>query len=755
MTTTAPIQPPGAAGGPAPIPAPAPLGTSPASDPTTARPVTGAAPADAAPASRDPRPALTDLPARRRWDTPAFVALLLVTAALFLWNLAASGYANSFYSAAAQAGSKSWSAFLWGASDAGGSITVDKPPAALWVMGLSVRVFGLSSWSILVPQALMGVASVALLYRTVRRHFGATAGLLAGAVLALTPVAALMFRFNNPDALLVLLLIAAVWATMRAVDGPRTTRWMVLAGVFVGLAFLTKQLQAFLVLPGLAAVFLWAGPVPLLKRIRDGLLAVVAMVVSAGWWVALVELWPASSRPYVGGSQTNSFLELTFGYNGLGRITGSEVGSVGGGGGGNAGGNWGATGITRMFGSEVGGQIAWLVPAALILAVAALWLLRRAPRTSGARAQVGAWLAWLLVTGLTFSFMAGIFHAYYTVALAPAVAALVGIGSVLLWRRRTTITARTVLAGTTLLTAAWAWQLLGRSSTWLPWLRVAILAAAVIGAVLLLAGPGLVGGRAGRQMTGVGAAVALAASLAGPTAYTLQTVSTAHAGSIVSAGPAVAGGGFGGGPGGLRGQFRGGQLPGGTQGQPPFGAPGGTTGQLPGGTTGQLPGGQTGSTGTGQTGTGTAPTQGFAGRTAGGAGGMGGLLNGTTVSATLKTMLEANASQYRWVAATTGSQNAASYQLATQQSVMPIGGFNGSDPSPTLAQFQAWVAAGQIHYYIGGSGIGRSNGGSDVAGQISTWVASSFTAQTVDGVTVYDLTSPTSGSSSTASSTGA
>ncbi|OJV60138.1 MAG: glycosyl transferase [Cellulomonas sp. 73-145] len=744
MTTTTPIQPPGAAGGAAPIPAPAPLGNPPASHPTTAPLLTDVAPADGAPALHDPRPTLTDLPARRRWDTPAFVGLLLLTAVLFLWNLSASGYANSFYSAAAQAGSRSWSAFLWGASDAGGSITVDKPPAALWVMGLSVRVFGLSSWSILAPQALMGVASVALLYRTVRRHFGATAGLLAGAVLALTPVAALMFRFNNPDALLVLLLIASVWATLRAVDGPRTTRWMVLAGVLVGLAFLTKQLQAFLVLPGLAAVFLWAGPVPLLKRIRDGLLAVGAMVLSAGWWVALVELWPASSRPYIGGSQTNSFLELTFGYNGLGRITGSEVGSVGGGRG-NTGGNWGATGITRMFGSEVGGQIAWLVPAALILAVAALWLLRRAPRTSGARAQVGAWLAWLLVTGLTFSFMAGIFHAYYTVALAPAVAALVGIGSVLLWRRRTTIAARTVLAGTTLLTAAWAWQLLGRSSTWLPWLRVAILATAVMGAVLLLAGPGLVGGRAGRRMTGVGAAVALAASLAGPTAYTLQTVSTAHAGSIVSAGPTVAGGGFGGGPGGTRGQFRGGQFPGATQGQPPLGAPGGTTGQLPGGQTG------TGSTGAG---TAAAPTQGFAGR-AGGAGGMGGLLNGTTVSATLKTMLDAGASQYRWVAATTGSQNAASYQLATQQSVMPVGGFNGSDPSPTLAQFQAWVAAGQIHYYIGGSGFGRSNGGSDVAGQISTWVSSSFTVQTVDGVTVYDLTSPTSGSSSTTSSTGA
>ncbi|MBU4335564.1 MAG: glycosyltransferase family 39 protein, partial [Actinobacteria bacterium] len=359
-------------------------------------------------------PAGADL--RPRWEVPAFIALLVVTAGLYLWNLSSSGYANSFYSAAVQAGSTSWSAFLWGASDAGGSITVDKPPASLWVMALSVRIFGLSSWAILVPQALMGVGTVALLYRTVRRRFTAGAALLAGATLALTPVAALMFRFNNPDALLVLLLTASVWATMRAIEGPRTTRWMVLAGGFIGFAFLTKQLQAFLVLPGLAAAYLWAGQLPLVKRIRDGLLAVGAMVLAGGWWVALVELWPEDSRPYIGGSTNNSFLELTFGYNGLGRITGDETGSVGGG---TGSGSWGSTGITRLFSSEIGGQIAWLIPAALVLGAVAFWLVRRAPRTDARRAQIVVWGAWLLVTGLVFSFMAGIFHAYYTVALAP------------------------------------------------------------------------------------------------------------------------------------------------------------------------------------------------------------------------------------------------------------------------------------------------------------------------------------------------
>jgi len=669
------------------------------------------------------RPPAPGTPARPRWEVPGLAGLLVATAALYLVGLSASGYGNSFYAAAAQAGSRSWWAFLWGASDAGGSITVDKPPAALWVMGLSVRLFGLSSWSVLVPEALMGVAAVALTYRIVRRHFSAGAALLAGATLALTPVAALMFRFDNPDALLVLLLVAAVWATLRAVDGPRTTRWMALAGVFVGLAFLTKQLQAFLVLPGLAVAYLWAGPVPWLRRVRDGFVAVGAMVLSAGWWVALVELWPAASRPYVGGSQDNSFLQLTFGYNGFGRLTGQEVGSVGGGtGGGGAGGSWGATGITRMFSAEMGGQAAWLLPAALVLAVAALWAVRRNARTDGARAQVVVWLGWLLVTGLTFSFMAGIFHAYYTVALAPAIAALVGIGADVAWRHRTSAGWRALLAAVTLGTAWWSWVLLGRSSGWNGWLRWAVLAVALVAAALVALGPVLLLSRvAERRLVALGAAGAVLAGLAGPLAFTLQTVSTAHTGSIVTAGPTVTGAtGFGGAPGGFggRGGIANGQgVPGGPR------AGGAANGQA-------VPGGAANGPG--------------AARAGGAGGGMGGLLDGTTVGSQVASLLEQGASGYRWAAATTGSQNAASYQLATQTSVMPIGGFNGSDPSPTLAQFQAWVSAGDIHWYIAGGGFGASNGGSDVASQIQQWVEATFTATTVDGVTLYDLTAASS-----------
>ncbi|HEX7740211.1 MAG TPA: glycosyltransferase family 39 protein, partial [Marmoricola sp.] len=365
------------------------------------------------------------------WVRPAFLALLAATAVLYIWNLSASGYANSFYAAAAQAGSESWKAFFFGSSDAGNSITVDKTPLALWPMGLSVRIFGLSSWSILLPQAIEGVAAVGLLYSTVRRTTrSAGAGLLAGAVLALTPIAVLMFRFDNPDAMLVLLLIGAAGTTLRGIEASETdsrsaARWLALAGALVGLAFLAKMLQAFLVLPALVLAYLFFAKVSWGRRIAHLLTAFAAMIVAGGWWVLVVSLWPASSRPYIGGSQHNSVLELALGYNGFGRLTGNETGSVGGGG---QGGGWGSTGITRLFDAEIGGQITWLAPAALVLAITALWLVRRqAPHAGRVRAGIVVWLGWLLVTGLTFSFMAGIFHAYYTVALAPAIAALVGI----------------------------------------------------------------------------------------------------------------------------------------------------------------------------------------------------------------------------------------------------------------------------------------------------------------------------------------
>ncbi|MFE9404416.1 glycosyltransferase family 39 protein [Streptomyces sp. NPDC006530] len=676
------------------------------------------------------------------WARPAFLALLAATLAAYLTNLTASGYANSFYSAAVQAGSESWKAFFFGSLDAANAITVDKPPAALWPMALSVRLFGLGSWQILLPEVLMGVGTVAVLYAAVRRRFSAAAGLISGAVLALTPVAALMFRFNNPDALLAFLMTVTVYCVLRALEGART-RWLVWAGVAIGFAFLTKTLQAFLILPPLALLYAVCAPTSVRRRLSQLTLATGVLVVSGGWWVAAVELWPKSSRPYIGGSQHNSFLELTFGYNGLGRLSGDETGSVGGGGvrprgmdlpagvelpagmraggAGGGGGGWGETGIGRMFNSEIGGQISWLLPAALFLLIAGLVVTWRAGRADTARAAFLAWGGALLTTAVVFSFMAGIFHQYYTVALAPYIAALVGMGVTVLWEERSRIGAALALGVTVAGTALWSYVLLGRTPDHLPWLRWAVLIGGLVAAVGLA-----VMGRLNRRLALGVAGLGLAASLAGPAAYTVSTLDTGHTGSIVTAGPAGAGGGpGGGGPGGGAGRMRFGGAPG-------AGRNGGNgqNGGLPGG--GALGRPPTAPTAPGQNGQ-------------GGRGGMGGLLDGATVGADAQALLKRNAEHYTWAAAAIGSQNAASYQLATGQPVMAIGGFNGSDPSPTLAQFQRYVAEGRIHYFIAsgggmtaGGGQGAQAGGSSLSG----WVESSFKKVTVGTATFYDLTSP-------------
>src|SRR2546428_9003256 len=263
------------------------------------------------------------------WVRPAVLGLLGTSGLLYLWNLAASGWANAYYSAAVLAGTKSWAAFFFGSPDASTFITVDKAPGAVGVMEISARLFGFNAGSVLAPQALEGVATVAIVYLAVRRWFGPAAGLLAGAVVALTPVAGLMFRFNNPDALLVLLITAATYATVRAIENGRT-RWLVLAGALVGAGFLAKELQAFIIIPVLGGVYLFAGPPALGRRIGQVLAAAVAVIVSSGWWIAAVELIPSASRPYIGGSQNNDLISLIFGYNGFGRLTGNESGSIGG-----------------------------------------------------------------------------------------------------------------------------------------------------------------------------------------------------------------------------------------------------------------------------------------------------------------------------------------------------------------------------------------------------------------------------------------
>jgi 4-amino-4-deoxy-L-arabinose transferase-like glycosyltransferase len=513
-----------------------------------------------------------------------------------------------------------------------------------------------------------------------------------------------MFRLNNPDALLTLLLIGSVYATLRALESPeRAVRWLALGGALVGFAFLTKMLQAFLVLPPLALVYLIAAKPSVGVRLRHLLVAFGSMIAASGWWIAIVELWPASSRPYIGGSQHNSILELTLGYNGFGRLSGNETGSVGGGGGPGGGGAWGSTGLFRLFNSEIGGQIAWLLPASLALLALGLWFRRSAGRTDRQLSGLIVWGGWLLVTGLTFSFMAGIFHAYYTVALAPAIAAVVAIGASLLWEHRTSHVATLGAAFVIAMTAAMSYTLLGRSASFIPWLKYVVGIAGVAAAFLLVLHRYL----ARRALVAVAIATVIS-TVAGPAAYAVDTATTPHSGSIPTAGPNN--GGQGGPGGGMRGM-----------GQPPNGA-GGMTGR-PGQTT-------QGQTGQGQ------PARPSTGRSS-----TGGLLTGSRPTSAFTKLLQTDASSYTWAAAAIGSNTASGYQLAAQLPVMAIGGFNGSDPSPTLAQFKQYVADGEIHYFIasGGNGGGPGNATGSTSTQISTWVAANFTAKTVDGVTVYDL----------------
>jgi 4-amino-4-deoxy-L-arabinose transferase-like glycosyltransferase len=687
----------------------------------------------------------------------AFWTLLAVTAALYLVELSRNGWANDFYAAAVQAGTKSWKAFFFGSFDASNFITVDKTPASLWVMELSGRLFGLNSWSLLVPQALEGVASVALLYAAVRRWHGPWAGLIAGTALAVTPVAALMFRYNNPDALLTLLLTAAGYAMVRAIESGRT-RWLVAAGALLGAGFLAKMLQAFLLLPPFAVAYLMVSPRRPLVRLGQLLAGLGAVVVAAGWWVAAVMLTPAADRPYVGGSTDNNILQLALGYNGFGRLDGNETGSVGFTG--NRGGGpafSGSAGLGRLFSADMGGQISWLLPAALLGMAALGWLAWRARRAGQPGRDLPAlllWGGWLVATGAVFSFMAGIIHPYYTVALAPAIAALVGISAVRLWQAAGSagpgpfaLAARCWLAAGVALTAAWSFALLARSPSWLPWLRVAVLALGLAAAAAMIVAPKLGSMAAAtarrRAVAGLVAATATVSALAGPVAYTLDSVASSHAGALPTAGPSVAatsggpGGGFAPGAG-ARAGFGGGPGSG--------GAPGGFSG-APGGSAGSPCGGvgipPTGA-GSGR-GAGGASSSGRAG-VPGGAGGPGGggLGGSTTVSSALTRLLEQSAGAYTWVAATVGSESAAPLQLATGDAIMSIGGFNGTDPALSLAQFERLVAAHRIHYFIGANAH-SFGGGSGAANAIANWVASHFRSHSVDGETVYNLAKPSSG----------
>jgi 4-amino-4-deoxy-L-arabinose transferase-like glycosyltransferase len=607
-----------------------------------------------------------EAPPTERWrPSQSFVitaAIGVLAAVLYTWGLSSMGWANSYYAAAVKAGTKSWKAFFFGAIDPGSFITVDKPPAAIWVMDLSARVFGFSSWSMLLPQAAAGVASVLILHRLVRKWAGDIAAHLAALALTLTPVALLMFRFNNPDAFLTLLCLGAACAMWSALETGRT-RFLLLSGVLLGVAFDAKMLQAFLVLPALAVVYLWAGPPRLRKRLVQLLGAGAALFVAAAWWVAVVALWPAADRPYIGSTTNNSILSLVFGYNGFARILGTSGGGPGGGGGGGTG-FGGTPGIWRLFNTSLGGEIAWLLPLAAVGLVAGLWLTRRGGRTDRGRAGWLLWGGWFVVCAAVFSLSKGIFHPYYAIQLAPGVAALAGAGAVALWHAGSRSTWLSwLLPAAVLVTAGVAVGLLGRTPSYHPWLRPAISVAAVVAAVGLFAAFHL----RRRLLLAIAAGLAACSLLAGPSAYALSTISQPASGSIPVSGPS-SGGNAGGGAG-------------------------------------------------------------------------GGLEASASADSALISYLEAHRNGAQYLVAAFTSNVSASIIIASGQPVITIGGFNGADPAPTLAQFEKLVAEGKVRYVLVSSGGVPGGGGS----AISQWVTANGTQVSYGSGfgTLYDVSAAT------------
>nr|WP_242453414.1 glycosyltransferase family 39 protein [Mycolicibacterium sp. P9-64] len=615
--------------------------------------------------------------------------LLVGTAVLYLWNITINGMGNQFYAAAAQAGATNWEALLFGSLDTRNFITVDKPPLSQWVMGLSGQLFGFSSASMLVPEALMAVASVALLYGAVARISGPRAGLLAGAALALTPVAVLMFRFNNPDAAMVLLMTAAAYFTVRALDPAEPGvqghggRWFALAGVALGLAFLAKMLEGIMVAPALAAAYFVAAPVTLRTRLLHMLGGAAAFLAASGWFVVLTLLWPASSRPYIAGSTDNNFMNLVLGYNGFARVLGhnhqftpptAEVGTLAGSpvhvatgrGGGMLGvGGWGSQskGLTRLFSGEFSFEIGWLIPAALLATVLVMVARGRAPRTDRVRAAAILFGGWILVDGLVLSYMQGMIHPYYSLSIAPAVAAMFAIGIGQMWASREFWWCRIGLAVTLLATGLWSWWTLEGNADWLPGLKWAILLLTVVASLALIA---VLAIEPRRSVVVALLGVAVAGALAGPAAYAVATVGAAHQGGGPSVGPARADG----------------------RGMGMWGGPG----------------------------------------------------KGVDTPE-LDAMLESTRTP--WSAAIDRSSSAAGLELSTNTAVMAIGGFMGTDPTPTLQQFKDDVAHHEVTYYIATNNHGHGpmwggHGHTDIA----TWVASTFNGVQLGSATVYDLSEP-------------
>lgn len=442
------------------------------------------------------------------WQRVALGVILALAAFLILYQVQINGYGNSYYAAAVRSMLSSWHNFFFVSFDPGGFVSVDKPPLGLWIEALSALVFGFSGFSLLLPQALAGLAGVLLIYHLVRRRFGPTAGLIAALILALTPISVVMSRDNNQDMMMVLFLLLATWWGILATERGKLG-WLLLCAVMVGLAFNVKALEAYLVMPALGLLYLLGAPGTWLKRIWHLALALLVLLTLSLSWMVIVDSTPASQRPYVGSSQTNSEIELALGYNGIERITGMRFGNrsvraisaneasgngdfpIPTGGGGGLMNEGGSPSPLRLFRVELGGQVSWFLPLALISLFVLAWQTRLRVPLAREHQEIALWGVWLVTTGTFFS-IASFYHSYYLVIVAPAIAALSGIGLVLMWqeyRERPLNDWRTwTLPAALLLTAAEQVYLLTSYGSWSTTLTPLIVVGCLLAAVGLIVG---------------------------------------------------------------------------------------------------------------------------------------------------------------------------------------------------------------------------------------------------------------------------
>ncbi|MFS8096202.1 glycosyltransferase family 39 protein [Lentzea alba] len=639
-----------------------------------------------------------------RWHIWALAAICVVAGALYVWAIGAGQVGNSYYSAAAKSMSTSFTNFLFGSFDPAGVVTVDKPPMALWPQAIAVWIFGFHGWAVLLPQVIEGVAAVFLLHRTVRLWAGEKVALLAALIFALTPITVAINRDNNPDTLLVLLLVAAAYAFTRSVKSSESrprTKWLLWCAFFIGCGFLTKMLQAWIVVPAFALAYLVGTSAPVKRRVLDLLAAGAVLVASSFWWVALHAWWPGA-KPYIGGSTDGGAWDLIIGYNGLGRVFGGS-GNRGPGGGGQpelmiytpngvqTGGSamfGGQPGATRMFDAATGGQISWLLPLCLLVlaavSVAGLLRWRRGvPGNPAERAGWFMWGGWLLVTAAVFSFAQGIFHPYYTTMLAPAVAAVSAAGLAMFWRARSFV--RFLLPVGIAITAAWAFVVVSRDASWNGWTRWVVIGVGAVAIVGLLAG-----------LRRAGLVAALVAVLLTPAVWSTATAARATGNGVMpAAGPVQMGPGrnFSGPP--PQGQMPQGQTPqdGAQQRQQP-----GRTGQPQ---VGMMPG----------------------------PGGGGPRAELTDEQKRILNYAKENGDGAEITLAIASSAQAASpYIMGSDEVVIAMGGFSGSDNAPSVDQLHAWVDEGKLKFVLsGGDRMGGGPGGRTDHGR-QEWIQQHCTA---------------------------